>query len=47
VAILGLNALAQMFFLSSYPLWSFIIIAIDIVAIYGLCVFDDHEPRSV
>ncbi|QMU69128.1 hypothetical protein [Streptacidiphilus sp. P02-A3a] len=47
VAILGLNALAQMFALSSYPLWSLIIIAVDIVAIYGLCVFDDRRPQTV
>jgi hypothetical protein len=32
------NALAQMFFIPAYPFWSLAIIAIDIVAIYGLAV---------
>ncbi|WP_051451917.1 DUF7144 family membrane protein [Actinospica robiniae] len=38
VLILALNALAQMFFIPAYPFWSLLIIAIDIVAIYGLAV---------
>jgi len=38
VLILALNALAQMFFIPAYPFWSLAIIAIDIVAIYGLAV---------
>ena len=38
IAMLGLNAFAQMFFVPSYPFWSLTIIAIDIVAIYGLCL---------
>jgi hypothetical protein len=37
VLVLGINAFAQMFFVPSYPFWSLTIIAIDIVAIYGLC----------
>ncbi|RAG87298.1 hypothetical protein DN069_01855 [Streptacidiphilus pinicola] len=36
VVVLGLNAFAQMAFLPSYPLWSLTIIAVDVVAIYGL-----------
>ena len=36
VFILALNALAQMFFIPAYPFWSLTILAIDIVAIYGL-----------
>ena len=35
--------LAQMFFLPSFPLWSLTIIAIDIVAIYGLCIAGDRR----
>lgn len=36
VVVLSLNALAQMFFIPAYPFWSLAIIAIDVVAIYGL-----------
>jgi hypothetical protein len=36
VVVLSANALAQMFFIPAYPFWSLAIIAIDIVAIYGL-----------
>jgi hypothetical protein len=37
VAVLGLNALAMMFFIPAYPLWALIIIAADVVALWGLC----------
>lgn len=47
VAVLGLNAFAQMFFLPSYPFWSLTIIAIDIVAIYGLCVVGERRDVGV
>ena len=43
VAVLGLNSFAQMFFLPSYPFWSLTIIAIDIVAIYGLCIAGERR----
>ncbi len=39
VAVLGLNAIAMMFFLPAYPLWALVIIAADIVALYGLCAY--------
>ena len=39
VAVLGLNAIDQMFFIPAYPLWSLVIIAVDVVALYGLCVY--------
>ena len=39
VAVLGLNAIDQMFFLPAYPFWSLVIIAVDVVALYGLCVY--------
>ena len=39
VAIVGLNAINQMLFLPAYPFWSLTIIAIDVVALYGLCVY--------
>ena len=39
VAVLGLNALAMMFFMPAYPLWALIIIAADVVALWGLCAY--------
>jgi hypothetical protein len=39
VAVLGLNTIDQMFFIPAYPLWSLVIIAMDVVALYGLCVY--------
>jgi hypothetical protein len=43
VAVLGLNAIDQMFFLPGYPFWSLIIIAVDIIAIWGLCAYGSRE----
>ena len=37
VAILGISAIEIMFFIPAYPLWALVIIAIDVVALYGLC----------
>ncbi|MEW1658890.1 hypothetical protein [Streptomyces sp. NPDC093707] len=37
VVVLVLNAFAHMFFLPAYPVWSVLIIALDVLAIYGLC----------
>ena len=39
VVVLALNAIDQMFFLPAYPFWSVIIIALDVVALYGLCAY--------
>jgi hypothetical protein len=39
VAVLGLNAIDQMFFIPAYPFWSLTIIAVDVVALYGLCAY--------
>jgi hypothetical protein len=39
VVVLGLNAIDQMFFMHAYPLWSLTIIAMDVVALYGLCAY--------
>ncbi|MGH3277916.1 MAG: DUF7144 family membrane protein [Trebonia sp.] len=43
VAVIGLNAIAQMFFLASYPFWSLLIIAGDVVALWGLCAYGSRE----
>ena len=39
VAVIGLNAIDQMFFIPAYPFWSLTIIAMDVVALYGLCAY--------
>jgi hypothetical protein len=39
VAAIALNTIAQLLFLPAYPFWSLLIIAIDVVALYGLCAY--------
>ena len=39
VAVLGLSAIDQMFFIPAYPFWSLMIIAVDVAALYGLCAY--------
>jgi hypothetical protein len=44
----SLNALAQLFFIPAYPLWSLAIFILDILVIYGLVVYGGgaHEERG-
>jgi hypothetical protein len=43
VAVIGLNAIGQMFFIPAYPFWSLMIITVDIVALWGLCMYGSRE----
>ena len=43
VAVIACNAVAQMFFLPGYPVWSLMIIALDVVALWGLCAYGSKE----
>src|SRR5215469_4310258 len=43
VVVIGLNAIDQMFFIPAYPFWSLTIIAMDVVALWGLCA---HGSRA-
>jgi hypothetical protein len=43
VAAVGLNAVGQMFFIPAYPLWSLLIIAVEVVALWGLCAHGGRE----
>ena len=43
VAVIGLNAINQMLFIPAYPFWSLLIIAIDVVALWGLCAYESRE----
>jgi hypothetical protein len=43
VVVVGLSAIDMMFFLPAYPFWALSIIAMDIVALYGLCAYGSRE----
>src|SRR5437763_11738820 len=43
VAAIGLNAIGQMFFLPGYPFWSLMIVAADVVALWGLCAYGSRD----
>jgi hypothetical protein len=43
VAVLGLNAIDMMFFIPAYPFWALMIIAVDVVALYGLCSYGSRS----
>jgi len=47
VAVVGLNAIDMMFFIPAYPFWALTIIALDVVALYGLCVYGSRENLAV
>jgi len=43
VAVVALNAIDMMFFLPAYPFWALTIIAMDVVALYGLCAYGSRQ----
>ena len=43
VAVIALNTIDQMFFIPAYPFWSLTIIALDVVALWGLCAYGSRE----
>ena len=43
VAVVGLSAIDMMFFVPAYPFWALTIIAIDVIALYGLCAYGSRE----
>ena len=46
IVVLGLNAFAHMWIVPAYPFWSLTIIALDVVAIYGLSAYGGPRPRE-
>ncbi len=46
VAVIGLNAIGQMFFIPAYPFWSLMIIAVDVVALWGPCAYGSRENAA-
>jgi hypothetical protein len=47
VAVLVLNAIDQMLFIPAYPFWSLTIIALDVVALWGLFAYGSRENLAV
>ena len=45
VLLAGLGALANFAWLPHYPLWSIVLIAIDVFIIWALCTGGDHRAR--
>jgi hypothetical protein len=43
VVVIGLNAIDQMLFIPAYPVWSLTIIALDVVALWGLLAYGSRE----
>ena len=43
VVVISLNLIGQMFFIPAYPFWSLMIIAVDVVALWGLCAYGSRE----
>jgi hypothetical protein len=43
VAVIGLNLIAQLFFIPAYPFWALTIIALDALALYGLCAYGSRS----
>jgi hypothetical protein len=43
VAVLALSAIDMMFFIPAYPFWALTIIAMDVVALWGLCAYGSRR----
>ena len=43
VAVLALSAIDMMFSTPAYPFWALVIIAVDVVALYGLCAYGSRQ----
>jgi hypothetical protein len=41
IFLASLSLIAQLFFLPAYPIWSIIIMVVDLLVIYGLTVYGD------
>lgn len=42
IALCCFSLVAQLFFLPVFPIWSVIIMTLDVIIIWGLCVYDEH-----
>ncbi|MCM3921428.1 hypothetical protein ND748_07065 [Frankia sp. AiPs1] len=46
IVIAAINAIGQLAFMAAFPVWSVVIIAIDILVIYALCTYDTARTRG-
>ena len=46
IAIIGLNLISQLFFIPAYPFWALTIIAFDVFALYGLCIYGSRANMT-
>lgn len=46
IALLTLNLVAQFFFLPAFPIWSVIIMVVDLILIYGLTMYGENFERT-
>jgi hypothetical protein len=42
IVLASFNLIAQLFFLPAYPIWSILIMVVDVLVIYGLTVYGHH-----
>lgn len=47
VVLAGFNALAQLAFLSAYPVWGVVILAIDVLVIWAVLVHGDESTYEI
>ncbi|MEV4147754.1 hypothetical protein AB0J40_29085 [Amycolatopsis sp. NPDC049691] len=47
VALAGFNALAQLAFLSAYPFWGVLVIALDVLVIWAVIVHGDESTYEI
>lgn len=43
VAVIALNLISTLLFVPAYPFWSLAIIALDVLALYGLCAYGSRS----
>ncbi|WP_370963377.1 hypothetical protein [Amycolatopsis sp. cg9] len=47
VALAGFNALAQLAFLSAYPVWGVVVLALDVLVIWAVVVHGDESTYEI
>ena len=46
IGVAGLNAVAQLMFAQAYPVWSLMIVAVDVLVIYGLTAYGSRAVQQ-
>lgn len=42
IALCCINLVIQLFFVAVFPIWSLLIMGLDVMIIYALCIYDEH-----